>query len=339
MSLPNITQTWTIAPTVRSTYTSLNQVMGDLLYQLKNFLVATMGYTVKYTCDGTTGPSSSSDHTDRWTDATKARTRFNGAGGAQSFAVLTDGDGVDILLTYDGSSDDIALISYSPGAQFTPAGTANQKPTATDECTVVSGVSLIASNTSADRVFWFWASSDKKMFRAAVWRQGTLAVVFGVEKLVSALISPATFALAGGGSAAKRGFFYTAVNNSTGSPVATGSGALGEAVARVHTGAGDANIVLAGGGENGALPNGITTFNVEKPALQGGTGELIFPLQQYCYTANYDGKLGSVIDWWYTITSNNAIPAGGDTFGSLQFVALGASAILPWDGVTTPVTS
>lgn len=69
---------------------SLNDTMARFLFGIKNFLVATLGYTVKYTCDGTTGPTSANDHTDRWVSFSNCTTRGANAASAQSFVVLTD---------------------------------------------------------------------------------------------------------------------------------------------------------------------------------------------------------------------------------------------------------
>jgi hypothetical protein len=139
------------------------------------------------------------------------------------------------------------------------------------------------------------------------------------------------------------GFYYTGTSLTTaGSPTAVASGSQGTAnylggCARVHTNA-DNTIALIGGGETFGLGGATAAFGVEKPELQGASGELMYPLQKYSNIANSTGKLGTLIDWWYAITSSvSATPAAADTYGSLQYVALGPSAIWPWDGSTTPV--
>lgn len=139
MSLPTVVKTWTYSPNNRITYVSLNATMAALLYGIKNFLVATMSYTVKYTCDGTTGPTSSSDHTDRWASVAACLTRGANSTSAQSFCVLTDGSGCDVLLTYQGSGDDVAILAFNPLGAVVPAGTATNEPTSASLVTVVSG--------------------------------------------------------------------------------------------------------------------------------------------------------------------------------------------------------
>jgi hypothetical protein len=343
MALPSITQTWQFNPNVRSTFASLNDTMATLLFQTKNFLVATLAWTVKYTCDGTTGPTNASDHTDRWASKANCTTRFSGTGGAQSFAVLTNADGADILLSYNGASDDIATLRYSPGGLYAPAGTANQEPTATDEVIVTTGTTLINSTASLDRVFWFLGTTDKRMFRVAVMRNGTLISYWGVEKITSALVAPATWSLTAGGTSAMYGFYHSSGSlTATGAPTSILSGTQGAASylggsARVHTSS-DLTIALDGGGESRGLSAAVSGYAVEKPELQGSSGELMYPLQKYSNTASASGKVGTCIDWWYAVT--NAVtttPALGDTFGTLQYVCLGPTTIWPWDGTTTPV--
>jgi hypothetical protein len=181
------------------------------------------------------------------------------------------------------------------------------------------------------------------MFRVAVFRSSAIVSYFGIEKLTSALVSPATWTLTtGGGTAVVYGFFHNVAGvNTVGGPGATVSGSQGGAgylgaVARVHTNA-DNTITVQGGGESVGLATG-QVFPVEKPELQGATGELMFPLQKYSLTTNASGKLGTLIDWWYVITSSlTTTPALADTYGTLQYVALGPAAIWPWDGSTTPV--
>lgn len=335
MSLPAVTQTWSFSSVAQriTPYASLNDTMAQLIYGLKTKFVAA-GYTLKYTCDGTTGPSSSSDHTDRLASKANCTTRFSGAGGAQSFFVVTDGNGVDILVTYDGASDDIALIAMSPGGLYVPAGTANQKPTATDECVVTTGQTIIQAGTSADRVWHMWTTSDKKMWRLQVWRQG-VGVILGVEKLTSQAGSPATF------SPATWGFFYTSANavfgNSSGG-VNNSYNVAGGGIARVHTSV-DVNALMGGAVET-YLGTRDAPWGVEKPEAQGnGSGELLVPIGCASSTTNAQGKWGTRIDWYGAWTNSAGVPATGDTFGSLAWVAAGGAIIWPWDGATSYATS
>src|SRR5712671_6970587 len=104
MSGPLLTKAWTITPNVRNTYTSLNDMAGWWFYN--NHVAIKAKWTLKWTCDGTTGPTSAGDATDRLTDKTKCETRGAAAGNAQSFAVYSNADGVQLKITYQGATDD-----------------------------------------------------------------------------------------------------------------------------------------------------------------------------------------------------------------------------------------
>lgn len=90
MTLPALQKSWLFSTNNRISFVSLNDTMARLLFGIKNFLVGTVGYTVKYSCDGTTGPTSANDHTDRWLSFSSCTTRGAAAGNPQSFIVLTD---------------------------------------------------------------------------------------------------------------------------------------------------------------------------------------------------------------------------------------------------------
>ena len=74
MSQLQITKAWTITPNIRIPYVSLPDVAGGYIYQNHSKLVA-VGWTVVWTCDGTTGPTDASDHTDRMVSNTAGSTR------------------------------------------------------------------------------------------------------------------------------------------------------------------------------------------------------------------------------------------------------------------------
>ncbi len=343
MALPTITQTWTISPNNRYIYgasSSLILVMGNYLLSLKNFLKTTMGYTVKGSCDGTTGAM---DGVDRWSTAANADTRFNGAGGAQSWFVLTDGNGMDHCLSYNAASDDIYRLAYSPGGNYVVAGTANQQPTATDEVFDTTNTSWINATTSVDRVWHLWGSADKKMWRALVCRQGSLISIVGVEKLTSALVSPATFSLAtGGGTAAAYKFYYNATGLSyvLNTGFNAGYSATNSApVSRVHT---SLDVTVLGGGSNELPTSGrsdTASWTVDRPELQGQAGMVIVPTGFASQTANGQGKLGTRIDWWTALGGSTSSPNLGETFGNLNFLVLGPLSVWPWDALTVPVIS
>jgi len=441
MALPTLVKTWTHSVNNRITFVSLNDTTARLLFGIKNFLVATMGYTVKYTCNGVTGPTSAADNTDRWISFSNASTRGTSAATAQSFAVLTDsnpgafatgtltttanfangetvttgtktytfqtvltnvngnvligataqasllnlasainlgpgagalyansttantfvsgapgvstlvltsltagtvgnatattetatnasfanatltgGSGMDILLTYQGASDDIARISFSPTGLFTPAGTANQQPTATDEIVVVSALTLINATASLDRVWHAQASTDKKQFRVNIYRNSVLTYQFGVEQVTREPNMGASFVWPS--NAVGWGTFAV-------SPASQGSayasfGVGQQAQARVNA----TTVPYGGIGES----QGWNNVTVAQPELQAFTP--ITPIGYYNNTSSaLQGILGYPIDMWGCPVGGNI--GQGDTFGSLGFIYLG-SRVLPWDGVTTP---
>jgi hypothetical protein len=319
--IPDPARSWQFSVNNRIGFTSLNATMAAYLFGLKNFLVGTMGYAVKYTCDGTTGPSSSSDHTDRWTDATKTTTRGSTSGSAQSFAVLTDGDGVDFMLTYQGASDDIARFSYSQGALFTPAGTANQQPTATDEAVALSGTSLINSTASGDRVWHAMATTDRKNWRAFICRgRAVCAAYLALEGYATALISPAAQ------SPAKVAMGQTFANTFAPSAAVVG-------VCRLH-GSADATASLLIGRQDGWTTNQYEGFNLE---LQGGKGCLIRAQSIWSTTASARGKVGNLVDWFVSsdLRVDLAMTDGRKWVHLTGSTSLGSASILwPWDGAT-----
>ena len=321
MSLPPVTKTWVFAPNNRVSFVSLLDASSRILFGIKNFLVATMGYTVKYSCDGTTGPTSSSDHTDRWLSVSNAATRASTAtAGPQSFVVLTNGSGVDILLVYQGSSDDVFKVSFSPGGLFTPAGTSTQQPTATDEQVCVSGVSMVTNSATNDRVWHIMATSDKTMFRVFIYRLDVLVYSFGVEAIIPTVNSTVVF------TANTVGW---STNNATMTALGAGGHVLGTStsnnggVARVNS----VNCVLAGCGESffGSVLNPLT--------CDLSAGAIIVPAGYVSQTAGAAGKLGNRIDCWYAY--NTVTPGQGDTLGDLSHVIFG-TAVWPWDGSTYP---
>ena len=342
MSLPTVTQTWTFSVNNSYTYVSVIGATGAVMFSLKNFLKTTMGYTVKGSCDGTTGAM---DGVDRITSAASWGTRVSGATSPISWIVITDGAGVDWCFAFNSASDDIVRLSHSTGGNYVAAVTPSNQPTAVDECFDAASGSWVSSGASLNRVWHMWGSSDKKMWRLVVCRNSALVSYIAGEKFTPAIISPATFTLANGGgtigaikSFYDGGLVYVQVNTSYNSVQSSD-------LCRVHFNGADNNTKATIGGEfpGGSVGNlgssSSTNFSAEKPALQGGTGELLFPAT----LGSSDGKLGSKIDYWFTFTnSSTTVPGIGDTYSAtagtlLRFVSFGAHIILPWDGVSTPL--
>lgn len=328
MALPTKIRTYTHSVNNRITYVSLLDTMGRYLYGVKNFLVATLGYVVKYSCDGTTGPSSSSDHTDRWASSANVATRGAGTGNAQSFVVLTDGNGCDLLITFQGASDDVARVAYSPSGVYLPAGTANQQPTATDEVTIVATTSLIASSTSADRVWHICGTADKKAFRVFIARSNIMVgAAWGLETITSACVSPAVL------SPAVAGHSSTTFTPAT--FIGAGVQSTHAAVARAVVSSVGVNLLAGFGIEGIASATMLDGVNCE---LQGSNGALVFPLGLWTTTSGGQGKLGNMIDAYKSGNSKS----DGDVSSDKAWIHLtaqssaSAGVIWPWDGTSTP---
>jgi hypothetical protein len=337
MPAPTPQKTWTLTPNVQLPFTTLNQCMGDLLFQLggvNQFLpkpagVSANGLTCKGSCDGTTGAM---DGTNRWTDHTKTTTRFNGAGGAQSWIVYTLASGADLLLAYDASSDDVCFIGLSPGGLYVAAGTPAQKPTATDEQVVnASALSVVGSTASADRRLHMWIDSTKKLVRWAVYRQNVLQSITRIEQFtstvdgsVSVIANPVW------------GFFGITGNVTQSNLVGGYSGGCG-GVTRAVVSSVAKNMSCGGSAE--VLGGSAGSLNSAKPQLQGASGFAMFPLGiSQTSDATCLGKVGNQIDAWvYADSAAN----DGDTSDSKEFLlvgTLGALAI-PWDGATAPINT
>lgn len=319
MTLPAVTKTWVISPNNRITFVSLNDTMARYLFGIKAFL-KTNGYTV---IGSSTGAAAGMDAVDRWVTFANVVTRGAAAGNAQSWIVLRDGNGADILLTYQGATDNIARISFSPGQLFVAAGTPTQQPTATDEQVVTSASDLINANTNTDRIWNGWVSSDAKYCRFNIARAGAwVGKAWGIENFTHALVAPAAIANV------VWGFAMPAGQNTIPNGFQIG-------VARATVSAVAFNCLVFFGAE--LAQNNPVINQTIKPELQSQW--LIFPLSIASSTAGARGKLGNLIDQW----AGRSDAVDGSYYGQLQFLAIqgywgvGASGLWPWDGVSVPL--
>jgi hypothetical protein len=292
-----------------------------LLFGVKDFLKNTGGYTIKGSCSSGTGAM---DGTDRWTSTSTVTPRATASNTSQAWVVLTDGNGADILFTYQGSTDDVARISYSPNGIFVVAGTANNQPTATDELVITSATSLVDSTASADRVWNGWVSSDKKHFRVNIARSGSwVALAWGVEVITSTIVTSAVLSDSGVVFSPQIwGFAASATTLSFSAQV---------------------GIIRAVIGSSIFTPAAL--FCIESPVsaaalagtrleLQASIGYPLFPLSVVSTTTGAKGKIGNLIDWWLGRTSGNL---DGQTYQFKLIVSNGGSSVVwPWDGNTVP---
>lgn len=339
-----LTQAWTVTPNVRNTYASLNDMMSWWIYN--NHVAIKAKWTLKWTSDGTTGPANAGDNTDRLTDKTKCATRGANAASAQSYAVYSNADGVQMLITYQGATDDVCRISYSKDDGFTLAGTTTNQPTAADE--VVNSASQIGNGTSLDRVMSIWVRDDGKAWSCATFRSGTLQSLLGVEKVTSLATVRVTNPIY---SVPYVLYRYTTLTRGTTAGLPTGGAASNAATvagaqARVYTDS-ERTITLGGGELLVAAAAGSITGNimqVDKPAAQNGAATPLLPIfWSGPKAANTDGFFAQPIDWWQGIASSTAIPAqadpfpgydpGDDTNGAARsnwLMALGSCVVRPW---------
>lgn len=326
MATPAAVRSYVFSVNNRIAYTSLSQVMGEYLYGIKNFLVATLGYAVKYSCNGTTGPSSAADHTDRWTSASAATTRAANTATAQSWIVLTDGDGVDFMLSYTGATDDVARYAYSIGALYTPAGTATFPATATDEHVVSSSASWIEPTASGDRVWHAMGTVDRKNWRVFLARGGKATGAYlGIETYLTALVAPAV-------ATVNKIIVHQLPSNFSSSSLFSGQHVFTRlAMSSVGT-----NINCVFGAEI-ASPSVLTALDGANAELQGSAGPLVRPLSAWS-TSTARGKLGTLIDWWQSLETR---PDGALALDKRWIHLTGSTlsqtgVIWPWDGATEP---
>ena len=321
MALPAKQKIWTIDPCNRVAYASLVQVMRDPLYQLSVCLLAN-GYTCKGSSDGVTGAM---DAVNRWTGGAAAGVRGANITTPNSWIVLVDGNGCNIILSYVGATDDVCRISYSHSGVAAAAGTPTHTPTSADERVMVSGTTIIGATASGDRLWTAWVDSDHTGFRMAIARAGAWVTLWGVEEVASVVAPSVTW------SPPTWGFFYTAANMTiiavAGGNAQYGANAKG-GVSRINVG-GMLDIVVGGGAESLANNSAglVGRFADVTAELQAG-GYPLSPISAASGTTGARGKLGNRYDWW---TGRTTGAADGDHYGNTEFVQIG-ECVWPWDG-------
>lgn len=364
MTYPQLQKNWTVSPNVRQAFTTLIGVSGWYAYENKTRMLA-VGWTVKFTSNGATGPASGADTTDRITSAATFNVRATVAASPQSWYVLQNADGIQILFAYQGATDDIIRISYSQGGLFTLAGTTTHQPTATDEIVMSTAATIVNATTSLDRVMSIFCASDTTAWRCVLFRSGVQISCLSLDKVTR--IAPSTTLtvpyIFGNFIKLNREIF----NDDGAGAVTTPTypemqvAAIGAATFR---GWGGRVFTLAvsrvcrmygasvfGAGDGGTNSNTMATGSIYQVmtntfcASLGGTGALCWPIIVWGEkTANLDGPWATVIDWIQVVTTSLTIPATGVFVPGLHvgdnpisapartnwFVALGAAAVWPW---------
>lgn len=355
MAIQIVKKKWTVFANIRKTpFVSLANTAGWWMFQQHTAFKSTtsqldgagqkVAWSVQYTCDGVTGPSNASDHTDRLASESDCDNQGANAAAAQSYGVWRNPDGVEVLIANQGATADILRISYSPGGLFVPNGT--QQPTATDEVVISTGNTVINATTSSDRVMSIFMRDDGKAWRCITFRQNAQIVDVGVERVKQSYVSQRVVNPVFSQPYVGYRFTIEARGAGAGSPSGNPNGVIGASTfsgiaARVFTniaqnirvGAGE--LALAGGG----------SFAAEKPALQAGEGiPFIPPMWSGENTANMDGLFACPEDWWVAYTNSTAVPAVGDFFPAFQdgdnlagaarsnwLVAFGSARVVPWN--------
>lgn len=345
MPLPTKLVAWNFQLQTLIPFTSLVQVAREVMFTVKQRLVA-QGWVVKGSSDGVTGAM---DAVDRWVAATDAGTRFNGAAGVQSWIVLTDANGYDILFAYNSATDDVYKVAVSFTGNYVAAGTPTHQPTSTTEqllntfYTTTPGT-IIGSSASGQRIVSVWTRPDSKGFRVAIANLGAYRSVWGVDFHAAVAY--------GAGVTVSHSAFY--INTPSGLTVAnsmaahnTVSNAVGlqfRTIARRL----DANVALEASrllecmGPTAQNPPTYTEGNDFAGELQGGTEYKMRRIGLQSVTASHRGKICNLLDWWSGRTTGSM---DGDTYGNREFVTIGGAVglVWPWDGTPsvagTPVVT
>lgn len=341
ITLPVPAVAWNILPCQRVTYASVLQVSRDVVFLIVKRLIA-QGWTVR---GSSNGAAAGMDGVDRWATAADAGTRFNGVAGAQSWFVLRDGDGADIVFSFNGATDDVWNFWVSLGGlAIANATNVLYEPTATDAQTTnkfytTTPGTIVGATASLDRLVSVWTRPDHRGFRVAVARNAAWISRFGKDAH-----TPATYA---SGITVHPGHaFYI-----NGSLSAAASGSIlhsGSAVANaanlqfiVRTkrtdGAGvlvtcaKYTKVIGGNGNPGSIDQ--HTYSAVQSTLQGAASYALRRYGIWSITATADGDIGLFVDWFLGRTTGSS---DGDTYGALQWITVDApnGVIWPWDGAT-----
>ena len=323
MALPTIQKTWRqlltgANPGGRVPFVSVIDTMQQVVFRIKDFLCngsgASTRYTVLWSASGGTGPTSAGDHTDRITSAASWTPRATSAAASQAWIVLVGAMGEQILLAFQGNTDDVMRVAFSPGGQYQLAATTSNQPTAADEQLVVGGgtSSIVNSSTSGDRILQLWARDDGKGFRVALYRTSALAgPVWFIEEFATGCTLPAavTPPVCGGGYLPNS----LTATGITASPNVNSSAI----VIRTTVASAGFNALCSIGCESFGFNNATAPSQYITPPEAQGLGFAPYPLSIHSVTTGTKGRWGNLIDMWLLQPTGLAV---GDGFGtSYQF--------------------
>jgi len=302
MSAPSYTRTWlqntpTGLPGTRIPYTSLIQTLSTYVYGLKEFFKAN-GMVVVASCTGAATALA---------DLISSPAQFTTRGAtdtvAQSWILLSDGNGGQLLLAYTGTTDDKLYIGYSPGALYTTG--VLTRPTATDAQALPDNsttASAIGTSTTGDRIWHAIISSDAKAYRWVVVRQAEIVgSMNGIEAFTpcayaaNVTVNPVVAWNCPQSYVENVGFFVTD-GNSTASRFVKLTVQPGAPPATLYNLASQKFVTgLSMGADYGTLY--LNNYNLP-PELQGNLG--FFPNSVLLTSTNNAsaGVLGLMVDFW-----------------------------------------
>lgn len=194
MAMPAKIKTWTPSTNNRITYVSVLDTHQKQLHELKEFIKAASGVTVKGSGDNA---AAAMDGVDRIASSTEW-VRGNGVSAVHSWEVFTwTTMGIELLLEYCGSNDESMRLCYSVAGYSINATNARFSPTAADEVQLLgsatNGGAWGVSTASGDRIWSAFRATDGKglIFMAA--RAGVWVTLVAFEEIVSVVVAPATF--------------------------------------------------------------------------------------------------------------------------------------------------
>lgn len=345
MGFPTVTKSWVVSGNNRYVFGSSGSLfacMQAFAWSMKTFMKTGLGYTLKGSSSAGVGAM---DGVDRWPSSSSVTPRASGGASPLAWVVLTNGNGVDICMSYNSSSDDVFRFAFSPGGLYVAAATPSNQPTATDEIPIWDNSTSMVNNflgpATNDRVWHMMGSTDRSMFRCVLFFNSAPTCLWGVEQLAPSVAGGAVF------NPPTWGWAYMnspRIASSTGSLLGTGqcppvNGGGGKARAISPSSAPEV-LVIGGGGEHFGVIAGQTdnVFPVLNPELQGGNGQVWIPVTATStVSTTLFGRLGVRIDWWASVTNGfSTAPPEMETYNDRAFVSVGSS-IFPWDGRTGPV--
>ena len=314
-------------------FVSLLATLGTYITGITNQAIA-KGFICAGSSNGTTGAM---DGVNRCTSATGFAVRATTTTAAQSWIVITAANGAQTLFTFTGASDDQCRITGSPGGLFVVAGTPTFAPTAIDEVPMTSGVTIIGTTASGNRVYNVQIDSAHNGWRSFIFSAGVMCGPL----LFAELFDPA-FIVGPGATCAVPTWWGCAAT----SAVQATSFFTGFSLNQI----GGSTRIIVGGitrivNMSASAKGTSGSFSLENNAPQELNGSL-FTLRTvglHSATTNARGDVGLRFDWLYS----HEYKACGETDSSKNWVFINGNStaglnpgiVWTWDGSSTVQTA